>query len=314
VKQFQATLLKLKSVFEETLIPEELQSLSEEVDLKRLIQIYARISSSPGYVSPEELENLGKELLTIWENEQLTPNGNVCSSLSKAIVFIATKALSFYPSPTFKRLQNINLDHFFEKLKKKPELFTRTDHHLALETVLHIYKTSDEELGPDLSEKIVFIGNHLLLTSENPDLRAIVDKLSPKLLRGPNLVLSGERGSDTNFDHIHRFLLTSRPDSVKETEKLTEEFISYWKSHQFGVTIKQAVKMHTVAHVLNSIWGHPELEAILLKIKSSLTEYEQELSEEIARIQGLPIPKFQPPLERAKPPEDPDSIKPFDGS
>ncbi len=35
VKQFQKTLNKLKSVFETTLIPEELQELSEEVDLNR---------------------------------------------------------------------------------------------------------------------------------------------------------------------------------------------------------------------------------------------------------------------------------------
>ncbi len=250
--------------------------------------------------------------MLIWENAKSSPNGEVGSPLSKAIVYLATKALSFYPTSSFMTLQNINLDHFFEKLKRKPELFSRTDHQLALQTVLDLYKISNEEITPQLIEKIVFIGKHLLLTSDNPDLRAIVNKLSPKLLRGPNLVLSEKKGSAQNFEHMHKFLLTSRPDSMEETKRLTEEFISYWKSHQFGVTMRQAVKMHTVAHILNSMWDHPELEAILLTIISRVTEYEEEIATELEKIKGLPLPKFEALPKPIQSPEDPDSVKPFD--
>jgi hypothetical protein len=284
VKQFQTTLKKLKSVFKETFISEELQSLSDDVDLKRLQQIYERVLRLDKYIDPEELESLGKEVLKIWENAKEYEGG--VTPFSKFLVMLATKAVSLYPANSFLALQAIHIDYIYEKLQKNPEFFSRIDHDLATTSLLQLYRSSDGDFSKELSEKIVFIANHLLLTSDNKDIQAIVERLTPKLLRGPDLVLSGAVGSDENFKHIHTFLLTSRPTSMREAGRLADEFISYFESHQYGVTIKQAAKMHTVAHLLHSIVDKPELERAVLKIRSCIAEYEEELADEVRKLEG----------------------------
>lgn len=282
VKQFQTTLSKLKSLFEETIIPEELQSLSSDVDQKRLEQIYKRILHSDRYIDPEDLESLGKEVLKIWENAKVLESG--ITPLSKVIVLLATKAVSLHPTPTFLALQGINIDHIYEKLKKKPELFSKIDHAIALESILKLYRLSSGELTQQLSEKIVFIGNHLLLTSDDKDLRAIIDRLTPTVSRGPDLLLLGEKGSSKNFEHMYTFLLTNRPSSMREAGRLVSEFLTYYDTHQYGVTIKQAAKMHSVAYALSSIIDDPHLERVVSKIKSCIAQYEEELAEELKKL------------------------------
>lgn len=289
VRQYQTTLMKLRSIFEETLIPEELRLLSSLVDHKRLQQIFRKIAYRDKYIDPMELATFGREVLEIYKHAKKLENG--VTPLSNVVVFLATKALSIFLDPSFLELETLNLDLFYEKLKEYPHLFSQIDHDLARKSLLDLYRSSTGNFSKEVTEKIVFIGTHLLLSRDDEDIKAIVEKLKPTLLRGPDLVLSEAPGSDKNFSDIHTFLLTSRPTSMDAAKRLADEFLRYFQSHQYGVTIKQAASMHAVASALDQIVENTELKSALGKIRSSISEYEEEIARELTKLSSIPLAK-----------------------
>lgn len=275
-KKIQATANKLKSTYSDIVIPEDLMNLSKEIDTHRFEQTCTQLEKGGKFLSPPDLIDLVNEL-HIYSQKEIHPE-EIGSPISHQIEKAASFAAHRYgrdPPKEFVRLQRMNFDRIYTQLQTSR--LSRENHTLILKEFLRFSGTLlGQRVSPKLRSQILFIAEQLQSVKYNPHVATIIEKISAD---EPILILSPIKGSQENFNLVHAYLLQRAPISMKETKELTNEFLEYWRTHQFGVSLDRAQKMRDVANTLLAVWDNPKLEEISQKITECLEAYQLELDD-----------------------------------